>query len=206
LHEDRKELKMKYQYRTGATIHMYLFLCIISLSGCASRTPIEPVTEKPIDRETLKYQNVLFREFKAAPQVKSPSTAIQQCRDSAISHLKRKNLFKRVEASGKAPGEGKTLFVDATITSLRIVSGGARFWAGAMAGRSHMKIQVRLIDGESDSLVAEKELFGAPSAMGGAWSVGGTDKALPGRMGIFLGDYVLSNVHWAGALTNSMRV
>jgi hypothetical protein len=186
---------MRYQNRAGACIPIFLLLFIVGFSGCASRTPIEPVPEKPIDRETLKYKSIFFREFKAAPDVKSPSTAIQQCRDSAIRHLKGKNLFKRVEAAGEVSGEEKALFVDATVTSLRIVGGGARFWAGAMAGRSHMKIQVRLIDGETDSLVAEKELFGAPSAMGGAWSVGGTDKALPSRMGVFLGDYILSNVH-----------
>ena len=186
---------MKYQNRAGTFIQWLFILIMVGVTGCASRTPVEPVAEKPIDRETLKYKNIFYREFKAAPQVKSPSTAIQQCRDGAISHLKGKDLFKRVEASGEASNEGRTLFVDATITSLRIVGGGARFWAGAMAGRSHMKIQVRLIDGESNSLVAEKELFGAPSAMGGAWSVGGTDKALPSRMGILLGDYVLSNVH-----------
>jgi hypothetical protein len=190
-----KDAKMKNQNRAGTYIQLLIILCIVGLSGCASRTPVEPVSQKPIDRETLKYKNVIFREFKAAPQVKAPDTAIQQCRDSAMSHLKGKDLFKVVEASGKGPEEGRTLFVDATVTSLRIVSGGARFWAGAMAGRSHMKIQVRLVDSETKSPVAEKELFGAPSAMGGAWSVGGTDKALPSRMGILLGDYILSNVN-----------
>ena len=80
---------MKYQNRAGTYIQLFLILIIVGVTGCASRTPVETVAEKPIDRETLKYKNIFFREFKAVPQVKSPSAAIQQCRDGACRPVYR---------------------------------------------------------------------------------------------------------------------
>jgi hypothetical protein len=55
-------------------------------------------------------------------------------------------------------------------------------------------MDVRLIDSSSGELVAEKQLKGAPSAMGAAWSFGKSDRALPDKMGVLLGDFILGNV------------
>jgi hypothetical protein len=57
-----------------------------------------------------------------------------------------------------------------------------------------MTVEVKLIDSSNDVLIAEKQLKGAPSAMGSAWSFGKNDRALPEKMGVLIGDFILSNV------------
>lgn len=167
-------------------------LCFFAASACAVRTTVNKV---PLDevRANLQYQNVVFRNFTALPEVQSPDAALATCKASAVDYLKAQNVFRNVEKESSRTFNEPTMIVDVKLENLRIVSGAARFWAGGLAGRSYMKIAVRLLD-SNGSLVAEQELEGAPDAAGSAWSFGGTDRGLPGKMGVLLGDYVLANV------------
>jgi hypothetical protein len=56
-----------------------------------------------------------------------------------------------------------------------------------------MKINVRLTDAHAGSLIAEKELFGAPNVFASTWSFGSSDRNLPKNMGRLLGDFIISN-------------
>ncbi len=174
---------------TRRIVFLLVISCFFTLAACAVRTPVQ---KAEVVKSNLIYENVVFRSFIAAPNVVSPEAAITDCMNSSMSYLTTKNLFRRVEKGSDNPLDGPTLFVDATITDLRIVSGGARFWVGAMAGRSHMKIFVKLTDAKG-TLVAEKELFGAPNAYGAAYSFGSSDRELPKNMGILLGDFILGS-------------
>jgi hypothetical protein len=102
-----------------------------------------------------------------------------------------KNVYKRVEKQATASYPEPTLFVDLRLTAFRMVSGTARFWGGALSGRSHMKVMVKLTDAQG-AVVAEQELFGAPNAYGSAYSLGSSDRELPKNMGILVGDFVLA--------------
>ena len=84
--------------------------------------------------------------------------------------------------------------MEVTLTGCKIVSTKRRVFTGAFSGRSYMTMEVKLIDSLNGMLVAEKQLKGAPSAMGSAWSFGKSDRALPEKMGVLLGDFILSNV------------
>jgi len=173
---------------TKRIVFLLVIFCFFTLVACAVRTPVQKVE---VVKSNLIYENVVFRSFIATPNVVSPEAAITDCVNSSMNYLTMKNLFRRVEKGSDKIFDGPTLFVDATLTDLRIVSGGARGWLGAMAGRSHMKILVKLTD-DKGTLVAEQELFGAPSAHAGVWS--GADRELPMKMGILLGDFILANV------------
>jgi hypothetical protein len=140
----------------------------------------------------VRYENVVFRPFTAAPAVQNPDAAMQDCMRSAMDQLQRKNVFKLVEKQGTASYTEPTLFVDLQLTDLRLVSGAARFWTGAMAGRSYMKIMAKLTDA-GGAVVAEQELFGAPNAIGSAYSFGGSDRELPSNMGKLVSEFVLAN-------------
>jgi len=174
---------------TKRIVFLLVIFCFFTFAACAVRTPVQKVE---VVKSNLIYENVVFRSFIAAPNVISPEAAIVDCMNSSMSYLTTKNLFRRVEKGSDKIFDEPTLFMDATLTDLRIVSGGARFWVGAMAGRSHMKILVKLSDAKG-TLVAEKELFGAPNAYGAAYSFGGSDRDLPKNMGILLGDFILAS-------------
>jgi hypothetical protein len=140
----------------------------------------------------VRYENVVFRPFTAAPAVQNPDAAMQDCMRSAMDQLQRKNVFKLVEKQGTASYTEPTLFVDLQLTDLRLVSGTQRFWTGAFSGRSYMKIMAKLTDA-GGAVVAEQELFGAPNAIGSAYSFGGSDRELPSNMGKLVSEFVLAN-------------
>jgi hypothetical protein len=58
------------------------------------------------------------------------------------------------------------------------VSGGARFWAGAMAGESIVDVDLLLVDSTSGKRVAQARVTRGSGAMVGGWSVGATDRNL----------------------------
>jgi hypothetical protein len=183
---------MKGMTRKNVVGFILSVVFIFSITACAVRTQVEQVSIDQV-RQTLKYQNIVFRNFTANPDVKAPEGPLMECRTSAINYLELKNLFKAVEKdSGKSYDE-PTLYVDVNVTSLRIVGGAARFWAGAFAGRSNMNIAVKLIDADGN-LVVEKELKGAPNAMASAWSFSSADHSLPQKMGFLLGDFIIAHV------------
>jgi hypothetical protein len=82
------------------------------------------------------------------------------------------------EWNGRAmPGEGK-LIVKPTIERFRIVSGGARFWAGAWAGESGITVTLSIVDAATGSVVASPVISKTANSMAGAWSFGSTDNNL----------------------------
>ncbi len=164
---------------------------LFTFTACAVKTPVQKAPTEAV-AANLQYQNVVFRTFTAAPEVQNPDEAMADCIRSAMDHLQLKNVFKRVEKQATASYAEPTLFVDLRLTDLRLVSGTARFWGGAFSGRSYMKVVAKLTDA-GGAVVAEQELFGAPNAMGSAYSFGGSDRALPKNMGILVGDFVLTN-------------
>jgi hypothetical protein len=164
---------------------------IFVMTACAVRTQVEQVSVDQV-RQNLKYQNIVFRNFTANPDVKAPEGPLMECRTSAINYLELKNLFKAVEKDSDKSYDDPTLYVDVNITSLRIVSGAARFWAGAFAGRSNMNMDVKLIDADGN-LVIDKELKGAPNAFASTWSFSRTDHSLPQKMGFLLGDFIIAH-------------
>lgn len=79
--------------------------------------------------------------------------------------------------SGSASGTG-TLIIRPALQSLYIVSGGARFWVGAMAGDSTIDMDLQLIDQATGEQIGNPRIVMNSSGMGGAWSVGATDRNL----------------------------
>jgi hypothetical protein len=164
---------------------------LLALTACAVKTPVQTATPDAVAANP-QYQNIVFRSFTAMPEVPNPDAAMAECLRSAMDHLQMKNVFKRVEKQAAAAYPEPALFVDLRLIDLRLVSSTARTWGGAFAGRSYIKVLVKLTDAQGKA-VAEQELFGAPNAWGSAYSFGSSDRALPTNMGILVGDFVLAN-------------
>jgi len=178
-------MRMRMKYFT------FFVMCIMVLSACAKRTDVQQI---PIDqvRANLKYKNIIFRNFTANPGVKAPEGPMVECRQSAINYLEFKHIYNKVEKDSGNSCKGSTMYVDLNVTNLRIVSGAARFWAGAMAGRSNMNIDVNLMD-ENGTVIVQKELIGAPNAFSSSFTFANADYSLPQKMGFLLGDFILAH-------------
>jgi len=72
----------------------------------------------------------------------------------------------------------RTLTITPELYELHVVSSGARFWVGAMAGDSRIDMVLTIVDAESHDVIAKPRIILTASAMGGGWSVGSTDRNL----------------------------
>ncbi len=177
--------------RSSVKRYILSVACIFFITACAVRTPVQKVSVASI-KANLKYENVIFRNFTANPGVKASEGSMMECRQSAINYLQMKRIYNKIEQDSGNSYTGPTMYVDVNVTSLRIVGGATRFWAGAFAGRSNMNIDVKLIDA-AGTVIAQKELIGAPNAFASAWSFGGADRSLAQKVGFLLGDFILAN-------------
>jgi hypothetical protein len=75
-------------------------------------------------------------------------------------------------------GASGKLIVETKLERLKIVSGGARFWAGAFAGDSYIDMSLRLIDASSGEAISQVLIRRNANAMTGAWSIGKSDQNL----------------------------
>lgn len=180
----------------------------VVLSSCASRqaslpeqqefagvSRIEGVSLETIQKEpkiASGYENIVLNPIQMSSQLATyyPETA-NLLQISMFSHLNGKKTYKHVEA-GDADGyqyKGKTLIVDIKVIDMRIVSTGARIWAGAMAGASYMDVYLKLTDAASQKIVHEKVIATHNNAFASAWALG-SENSLPMDMGIILGEYL----------------
>jgi len=89
--------------------------------------------------------------------------------------------------AAESEGARGTLSIQTTLTKLKIVSGGARFWAGAYAGDSFIDMDLELVDKATGEQIASTRVRRDADSMTGAWSIGKSDQNLD--------DYIVSIVH-----------
>lgn len=87
----------------------------------------------------------------------------------------------------------RTLVVELQIEELKFVGGGARFFAGALAGSSAVVMRMKLTDKQTGRVIADPEFYQRAAAMGGAWSFGGTDHGMLARIATVAQEYLQRN-------------
>lgn len=176
--------------RFSQSVLALLFVCL--MVSCAVKTPIKTEDLATL-RGNTRFDCVRVMEFTSLPSVAPPPWALSVAQESTIDYLRSKNIFRDVsKASERSQGESCAV-VEANLVDMRMVPTVARVFGGALAGRSHMIMKVRLTDAATGSLIAEQELTGAPNAWASAYSINAADRRLPAAMGSFIGDFVLGH-------------
>jgi hypothetical protein len=88
---------------------------------------------------------------------------------------------------------GKTLVIQPRVESIRIIGGANRFFAGALAGDSHIDMDLELKDATTGAVIAKPRVHRSSNAMAGGWSVGATDRNLPNYMAEIWRQYLSDN-------------
>jgi hypothetical protein len=101
-----------------------------------------------------------------------------------------KNLFGAVEKEKEGVKYNDALLVKGSVVNMRIVSGAALFWVGAMAGSSDMSVRLTFTDAATGTVAREKLLSTANNPFGAAWTFGDSDRSLPADMGRIIGEYI----------------
>jgi len=144
--------------------------------------------EKPLEK---KYNKIVFKKFQVDPKTEADyQEAIAECENTAITAVKSKNIFDLVEKENAGTQYKDALIVKTKITSLRIVSGSARFWFGAAAGGSEMIVLVELIDASTGNIVREKELSTGSNPFASVMTGGGRDRTVSSDMGTMIAEYI----------------
>jgi hypothetical protein len=147
--------------------------------------------EEKINPLAHRYSKLVFQGFTADSQISTDyPTALSECESAAMAAVISKNLFGAVEKKKDGVKYNDALLVKGSIVDMRIVSGAARFWAGAMAGTSDMRVQLTFTDAATGTVVREKLLSSANNPWGAAWTYGSSDRSLPADMGRIIGEYI----------------
>jgi hypothetical protein len=164
--------------------------CLVT--GCAVRSEI-----KKEDLTTLKgdirFDCVLVKDYTALPTITALPMTLTTAQDSTIEYLRIKDIFREVCKPRECVSLKNCAVVEANLLDIRQVNRVGRLYGGAMVGRSHMKMKVKITDAATGATIAEQELIGAPNAWASAFTRGGTDRELPAAMGAFIGEFVLGH-------------
>jgi hypothetical protein len=95
------------------------------------------------------------------------------------------------DAAGSS--RGQSLAIEPRVEKIKFIGGGARFWAGALAGDSYVVIKVKFTEQPSGTVLAEPEFYQRASAMSGAWTFGAQDNDMLHRIVVLLNHYLQSN-------------
>jgi len=147
--------------------------------------------EEKIAPLAQRYSKLVFQGFSADAQTSTDyPTALSECESAAMAAVISKNLFGAVEKEKDGVKYNDALLVKGSVVNMRIVSGAARFWVGAMAGTSDMSVRLAFTDAATGTVVREKLLSTANNPWGAAWTFGGSDRSLPADMGRIIGEYI----------------
>lgn len=95
-----------------------------------------------------------------------------------------------------AGATNRSLSIEPELLSLRVVSGGARLWAGAFAGNSSIKLKLTIRDNDSNTVIGSPVIYKESNSMAGAWSGGESDQNLVGYV-VDISEQYLKNNYWS---------
>ena len=157
--------------------------------------------EKPADDATNPPPTVAlntYQRFEMAPVAMDAPYAGQKGNEVARGYLQG-NLDERVGAVLKAWNEQpagdapRTLKIEPKLTHVRFISGGKRFFAGGLAGKSWVYVTAKLTDAQTGAVVGEPGFYQQANAIGAAWTFGTTDKTMLIRISSMLRSYLQQN-------------
>jgi hypothetical protein len=170
-----------------STVALFFSGCVTHITSDVYQNP--PPAEKLSD----------FNRFELKPVRLLPPYAGQEANEAALVKiqqnidLKMKPALEAWNAAAVSTTPVRTLLIEPIIPEIKFISGGNRFWGGALAGSSAVKLNVRLTVKETEKVVASPEFYARAAAMGGAYTFGGTDNAMLVRIAKRLSDYLVAN-------------
>ena len=174
-------------------------LASILLVGCAAspenlkKAAVEETARmQPPSKPLSGFGSFELMPMKLSAAVAADDRKVAEARDLE-GRLRAKVRPLLNEWNQKSDRTGPPLVVEPWLASLRVVSGGARFWAGGMAGESNVDMTLKLTDKGSDSVVAQPRVQRTAGGMAGGWSVGKTDQNLLDYIAAIAYEYLASN-------------
>ena len=139
-------------------------------------------------RQALRYHNVIIAPITS--KVPDVGTAPAECAAALAAFLNQRGIFASVQL-GAPVAVADTLAVEGEIQDVRIVSGAARVWGGALAGNSYMHIKVVIREASTGRPVFERLVQSENNAYAAAWTMGSNDRSLPSDVGQIVAELLI---------------
>jgi len=166
---------------------------LVLLTACAADpAKIQQVAEEEAERlQAPSKQLSSFAEYELKSMtfddaIKAEKGKLEEAQEFE-QNLQAKILPLLKEWRESGTGGQDTLFIEPDLRKIRVVSGGARFWAGALTGDSFIDMDLKLVDGATGESIGDVRIYRDAGAMSGAWSFGKSDQNLD--------DYVVNIIH-----------
>ncbi len=184
----------------GPVMKKCLPIVVLLLTGCAAdpeklnSVAVEEAARLPKPTKAF----ATFADYELKPFVLSP--AVTEDADKVVEakileeHISEKllPLFDMWSRADPAERSGK-LIVQPELVSIRIVSGGARFWVGAFAGDSNIDLDLKISEEEGGEVIAAPRIQRDADAMAGGWSIGKSDDNLHDYIAFITREYFETN-------------
>lgn len=169
-----------------------LLVCVMCLlPGCATEIHPSGQVNHPPQVSFDKFNNVqLNKAIVPAKYAGQPANEKAVAKIDVLTEEKIKAIYPDLNKSATS---GSTLIIAPEIIDIKFIGGGARFWAGAMAGSSAVLMKVKFIDKATGNVVAYPEFYSKCSAMAGSVSIGGNDNAMLHRVASEIAAYISAN-------------
>lgn len=190
-----------------ASLAMLFAIASVPVAAFAGDNPDgQPAaSENPPPKVTLD----TFQRFEIEPIAMGAPFAGQKGNEAAKQKLQA-NLDLRAnpllaEWNAKPASDApRTLKIQPSIRYVRFITGGKRFFAGALAGGSSILVNVNMIDAATGDVIASPEFYQHANAMGAAYSFGATDKTMLIRISNMTTEYLRKN--YSQAVGSSVSV
>jgi hypothetical protein len=162
-----------------------IVLIVFLLAACAA----DPVNVQNVGEEEAarlispsralsSFSEVQLLDMEFSDAIRQEQGKVIEARQfEAAYNVKMKPLVRKWNKAANADASGK-LIIKSDLVRLKIVSGGARFWAGAFAGDSFIDMDLTLVEAYSGEIISQVNIRRNASSMTGAWSIGKSDQNL----------------------------
>jgi hypothetical protein len=188
---------IRMSIKKKAFLHGCLLL-IFMASGCATKgIKVDSTTNPPPVNKFSDFGRFELREIAIADEYSGYDANINA--KIKIEETLRSNLDQQLKEWNQSDHSKKrgTLIIEPKIVQIKFISGGARFWAGALAGSSAVNMEVIYREKETGEVIASPQFYQHAAAMAGAYSFGGADNAMLERIANIIADYTIANYNEA---------
>ncbi len=165
-------------------------LLLLALSAAAADLLQNPPPVRPFSG----YASYELKSLEFAPELaanKDTEGAVAQLRTNVDARLApvvgHWNELVQQSASPETPQ------IVPRIVRLRYSSSEKRWAAGAFSGKSEVVLTITFVESPGNTVVAEPAFYQSAAAMSGAWTFGGADNAMLGRVVRIAEEYLNAN-------------
>ncbi len=153
--------------------------CLMVLAGCATQVTEQPNPVAPSSKRLGTFDKTVLVRAEILPPYSGQGANVKAV--NKIDEVLERDLVPAVNAMQVATIEEadamnlagtNTLVIRPKVKQIKFISGGARFFAGAIAGSSVVVMDVAFIDGATGEVLAEPGYFRKAGAFGDGFGIG----------------------------------